>query len=74
MSFTQRGLPVGDVAGVVDPGQLVVAPPRGDPETHMEAVLSFRCRVPPAEPIPWDFCHPLFTNETTHVKHHVDLF
>lgn len=45
---------VSDVAGVVDPHQLTetLTPPRGQMQPHMEAVLSLRRWVPPAEPIP----------------------
>ena len=37
----ERSLPVGDVAGVVDPHELVeaLAPPRGQLQPHMEGVL-----------------------------------
>lgn len=45
---------VSDVAGVVVPHQLIetLTPPRGQMQSHVEGVLSLRCWVPPAEPIP----------------------
>lgn len=47
--------PVSDVARVVDPHKFIetVAPPSGQLQPNMEAVLSFRMWVPPAEPIAW---------------------
>lgn len=47
-------VPVGYVAGVVDPHKLIkaLAPPRGELQPHVEAVLRICRWVPPAEPVP----------------------
>lgn len=57
LSFTNISphiLLVSDVAGVVNPHQLVgtLTPPRGQMQSHMKAVFSLWRWVPPAEPIP----------------------
>lgn len=54
-------LPVGDVAGVVDPDQLVEAltPPRGQLQPHVEGAVGVGGWVPPAEPAPLVFGHLL---------------
>lgn len=63
-------LPVSDVAGVMDPHQLagILTPPRRQLQTHLEAVLSFRQWVPPAEPIPCKLSHFLITKKIKKCK------
>lgn len=52
--LTLSPLLVRDVAGVVDPHQLIetLTPPRGQMQSYVEGVLSLGSWVPPAEPIP----------------------
>lgn len=53
-----------DVAGVVYPLELTehLTPPRGQMQSHMEAVFSLRSWVPPAEPIPLKLSRFLLRN------------
>lgn len=63
---------VSDVAGVVDPHQLTetLTPPRGQMQSHVEAVFSLRRWVPPAEPIPLKLGRFLLTNNAVHKLSH----
>lgn len=58
-------IPVGDVAGMVDPHQLVEAlpPPRGQLQSYMEGTLCFGGWVPPAEPAPLVLRHLLLKDD-----------
>ena len=68
-------LPVGDVAGMVDPIQLVeaLAPPGGQLQSHVKAVFCLGRRwVPPAEPRDsLVLCH-LLSREQTHRESELD--
>lgn len=59
---------VSDVTGVMDPHQLTetLTPPRGQLQSHMEAVFSIRRWVPPAEPAPLKLGRFLFTNNAVY--------
>lgn len=63
---------VGDVAGVVDPHQLTetLTPPRGQMQSHVEAVFNLRRGVPPAEPIPLKLGRFLLTNNAVYKLSH----
>lgn len=68
-SIGPHQIPVGDVAGMVDPHQLAEAlpPPSGQLQSDMEGALGFRYGVPPAEPAPLVLCHLLLKDDNQSV-------